>query len=600
MAGRIAWITVAPVKGMALEQRDAVAARAVRRAREPALPRDRRGRPAAERQAARRAPADQRATGTRQTGARAPLPRRQRRRGQGRARRAPWRPASTDATVQGRLVVGPWSDALTSFVGRALRLVKRVEAGAGVDRGRAAVSHPLHRLPRGDAGGGRESPSRSTRAASGCCSGSRTSGRTRRTRGSAAASASARPSVAVARQRRPLHRHQPPPGDRRTQPADARRARRVPGRHRDDRAAALRRLGRGGGAGARARSATASSPPERLTDAPGARSPSRRTSTTPTPAWRRCARQVERAGEAGDRRGRGAWCSRPGRAKRLVTFEDAERGLCFGRLDLDGVVRPLYVGRRWVHEEQTPIVVNWQAPAARPFYTATVAEPQGVALRRRFRTEGRTLLDLYDEPLDGSAGDVVHGVADILLEELERSRDEHMRDIVATIQADQYRLITREPEGVLVIQGGPGHRARPRSASTARRGCSTPTGASWSAAACWSSGRTRSSWTTSRTSCRCSARNASSSARWTSWSQASSATRRDAPEVARLKGDAADGGRDRAPRCAALPPPPDGAARASASKGVELRLSPERGRGADRGGAGRVGRATPPGASACA
>jgi DNA helicase IV len=31
-----------------------------------------------------------------------------------------------------------------------------------------------------------------------------------------------------------------------------------------------------------------------------------------------------------------------------------------------------------------------------------------------------------------------------------------MRDIVATIQADQYRLITREPEGVLVIQGGPG------------------------------------------------------------------------------------------------------------------------------------------------
>jgi DNA helicase IV len=51
---------------------------------------------------------------------------------------------------------------------------------------------------------------------------------------------------------------------------------------------------------------------------------------------------------------------------------------------------------------------------------------------------------------------VVHGVADILLEELERSRDDHMRDIVATIQADQYRLITREPGGVLVIQGGPG------------------------------------------------------------------------------------------------------------------------------------------------
>src|SRR6185437_1935308 len=166
-------------------------------------------------------------------------------------------------------------------------------------------------------------------------------------------------------------------------------------------------------------------------------------------------RQMERAGEAGIGEVEAlvleAWA-----AKRLVTFEDAERGLCFGRLDLDGIVRPLYVGRRWVHEEQTPIVVNWQAPAARPFYTATVTDPQGVALRRRFRNEGRRLLDLYDEPLDGSAGDVIHGVADILLEELERSRDEHMRDIVATIQTDQYRLITREPEGVLVIQGGPG------------------------------------------------------------------------------------------------------------------------------------------------
>ena len=166
-------------------------------------------------------------------------------------------------------------------------------------------------------------------------------------------------------------------------------------------------------------------------------------------------RIVERAGDAGigeiEAAVLEAWS-----ASRLVTFEDAERGLCFGRLDLDGVLRPLYVGRRWVHEEQTPIVVNWQAPAARPFYTATVADPQGLTRRRRFRAQGRTLLDLYDEPLDGSAGDVVHGVADILLEELERSRDQHMRDIVATIQADQYRLITRAPEGVLVIQGGPG------------------------------------------------------------------------------------------------------------------------------------------------
>src|SRR4029453_9034213 len=41
--------------------------------------------------------------------------------------------------VHGRLVVGPWSGALTAFVGRELRLVQCVEAGAGGERGRAPV-----------------------------------------------------------------------------------------------------------------------------------------------------------------------------------------------------------------------------------------------------------------------------------------------------------------------------------------------------------------------------------------------------------------------------------------------------------------------------
>jgi DNA helicase IV len=143
-------------------------------------------------------------------------------------------------------------------------------------------------------------------------------------------------------------------------------------------------------------------------------------------------------------------------ARRLRTFEDAERGLCFGRLDFETLGKPLYIGRRFVHDEaQRQLVVNWQAPAARPFYTATPQDPHGLTLRRRFRSEGRRLVDIADEKLDGT---VVDGAAvdDFLLEELERDRDVHMRDIVATIQADQYRLITHDPDGVLVIQGGPG------------------------------------------------------------------------------------------------------------------------------------------------
>jgi len=143
-------------------------------------------------------------------------------------------------------------------------------------------------------------------------------------------------------------------------------------------------------------------------------------------------------------------------ARRLATYEDAERGLLFGRLDYDDVERPLYVGRRWVEDaERRQLVVNWQAPAARPFYTATPHDPQRVTLRRRFRSEGRRLLDLADETFDGSTLDGA-AVSDFLLEELERNRGERMRDIVATIQADQYRLITHAPDRPLVIQGGPG------------------------------------------------------------------------------------------------------------------------------------------------
>jgi DNA helicase IV len=144
-------------------------------------------------------------------------------------------------------------------------------------------------------------------------------------------------------------------------------------------------------------------------------------------------------------------------ARRLRAFADAERGLCFGRIDVDGLDDPVYVGRRWVDDDdQNTLVVNWQAPAARPFYTATPDESHGVTLRRRFRTRSRELLDLSDEVLDGSLEDAIASVDDLLLEELEQVREGRMRDIVATIQADQYRLIAREPEPPLVVQGGPG------------------------------------------------------------------------------------------------------------------------------------------------
>ena len=88
-----------------------------------------------------------------------------------------------------------------------------------------------------------------------------------------------------------------------------------------------------------------------------------------------------------------AWAKR-----RAKTFQDAEQGLCFGRLTLESGPRPLYIGRRWVHDdEREMLVVNWQAPAARPFYTATPQDAHGVTQRRRYRTDRRRIVDISDE-----------------------------------------------------------------------------------------------------------------------------------------------------------------------------------------------------------
>ncbi|HTN78934.1 MAG TPA: hypothetical protein VMK16_04595, partial [Acidimicrobiales bacterium] len=149
--------------------------------------------------------------------------------------------------------------------------------------------------------------------------------------------------------------------------------------------------------------------------------------------------------------------------KRLAQLDVGALALCFGRIDEDaneGLADTFYIGRRHVETPTgDPVVVDWRAPVSVPFYRATVQDPFGLKRRRRFSVEGQHLLDILDEVFDdpdsmlsGLAG----GIADPLLAELERARTGEMRDIVATIQAEQ-DLVVRAGLGVcLVVQGGPG------------------------------------------------------------------------------------------------------------------------------------------------
>jgi DNA helicase IV len=146
--------------------------------------------------------------------------------------------------------------------------------------------------------------------------------------------------------------------------------------------------------------------------------------------------------------------------RRLSDLDIGESPLVFGRLDLERSVR-WYVGRLAVEDEtHTPLVVDWRAPVAEPFYRATAVEPMGVVRRRHLITrKGREVTALDDEVFDQlAASDEGLRVAGdgALLAALERNRTGRMGDIVATIQHEQDEAIRADIAGVLIVGGGPG------------------------------------------------------------------------------------------------------------------------------------------------
>jgi len=146
-------------------------------------------------------------------------------------------------------------------------------------------------------------------------------------------------------------------------------------------------------------------------------------------------------------------------ARELRRLDVADNGLCFGRLDaLSG--EQSYIGRIGIldkENEYESLLIDWRAPAARPFYVATAATPENMRRRRQFHTRGRQVIDFTDEVL-GRPGDAERegGGDAALLAAINAPRGNGMRDIVATIQAEQDEIIRLDHPGVVVIEGGPG------------------------------------------------------------------------------------------------------------------------------------------------
>lgn len=146
---------------------------------------------------------------------------------------------------------------------------------------------------------------------------------------------------------------------------------------------------------------------------------------------------------------------------RIAQLDAVEDRLCFGRLDMTSGDR-LYVGRIGLSDEDhAPLLTDWRAPAATPFYAATAASPAGVMNRRHLTTVARVVTAVEDDVLDVEAlrehgQEAMLAGEGALLAALDARRTGRMGDIVATIQAEQDAVIRADLQGALVVQGGPG------------------------------------------------------------------------------------------------------------------------------------------------
>ena len=162
--------------------------------------------------------------------------------------------------------------------------------------------------------------------------------------------------------------------------------------------------------------------------------------------------------------------------KRLADLDLGGSSLVFGRIDRSAEspdeVESFHIGRLAVADVQRePVVVDWRAPVAEPFYRATGRDAMGLVRRRHFAVEGQRLLGVedelfgnghlglgHDEGLDETSTPGPGGLRgySTLLAALERGRTGTLGDIVATIQGEQDEIIRSPQHGVLVVQGGPG------------------------------------------------------------------------------------------------------------------------------------------------
>ncbi|MFE2102160.1 RNA polymerase recycling motor ATPase HelR [Streptomyces sp. NPDC059468] len=144
---------------------------------------------------------------------------------------------------------------------------------------------------------------------------------------------------------------------------------------------------------------------------------------------------------------------------RLRTLRRFGLDLCLGRIVSADTPEPVYIGRLGLTDSAgRRLLLDWRSPAAEPFFAATHADPMGLASRRRYRWTGGRVGDYWDEVFtaDGLEGHAALDDQSAFIASLGSTRSARMRDVLATIQADQDAIIRAGSRGTLVVDGGPG------------------------------------------------------------------------------------------------------------------------------------------------
>ncbi len=133
--------------------------------------------------------------------------------------------------------------------------------------------------------------------------------------------------------------------------------------------------------------------------------------------------------------------------------------VCLGRMVPADGSGPVHVGRLGLSDGVGHrLLVDWRSPAAEPFFGATHAEPMGLASRRRYRWTGGRITDYWDEVFtaDGLEDRAALDDRSAFVASLGADRSPRMRDVLATIAADQDAVVRAGSAGTLVVDGGPG------------------------------------------------------------------------------------------------------------------------------------------------